>query len=425
MKRFVSLLLLCTAFLLSGQERPWPGDTIYLESTFTGGMNHSGGENSRGPWINLDLSAGSLWRDGGVALQAGLAGATLTSGESAALPMGAIQCFYDWIFLNSLQVQPRLGGGLFLAVPSEEGNIHGVLQSGVNLAVHLHNRHYLKLTGNWNLPLYSGLSPFFTFGLGYGRRETIRIPVQETGLTVRPDNSRFSPDGDGENDFYTMAIHLDHPRSAEGWEINIYDPEEQLFYASSGTGVPPEKFIWNGRSSDGEWVNSAVDYRLELQVTDKAKNRERVSCGLRTDILVLREGDKLKIRIPSIMFSPDSSSLILPGEPEITGNNREILSRLYTIFLKFPEYRIQIEGHANNLISGSDEQRRREEENVLIPLSLNRAESVKEGLVELGIEEERITCLGMGGSVPLFPIEDQQNLWKNRRVEFILLKREP
>jgi len=39
-----------------------------------------------------------------------------------------------------------------------------------------------------------------------------------------------------------------------------------------------------------------------------------------------------------------------------------------------------------------------------------------------GIDEERISVLGLGGSSPIIPFSDKQNRWENRRVEFILLK---
>jgi outer membrane protein OmpA-like peptidoglycan-associated protein len=65
----------------------------------------------------------------------------------------------------------------------------------------------------------------------------------------------------------------------------------------------------------------------------------------------------------------------------------------------------------------------REEKEELAPLSLSRAEAVKNALVALGLKAERISVAGLGGTAPIVPFGDEENRWKNRRVEFILLKK--
>jgi outer membrane protein OmpA-like peptidoglycan-associated protein len=44
-------------------------------------------------------------------------------------------------------------------------------------------------------------------------------------------------------------------------------------------------------------------------------------------------------------------------------------------------------------------------------------------LAGLGIAESRITTEGMGASRPIVPFSDLVNRWKDRRVEFILIKK--
>jgi outer membrane protein OmpA-like peptidoglycan-associated protein len=43
-------------------------------------------------------------------------------------------------------------------------------------------------------------------------------------------------------------------------------------------------------------------------------------------------------------------------------------------------------------------------------------------LVNLGVARSRLSPVGIGGARPLVPYEAHDDWWKNRRVEFILLK---
>ena len=76
------------------------------------------------------------------------------------------------------------------------------------------------------------------------------------------------------------------------------------------------------------------------------------------------------------------------------------------------------------MLYGNPEAAAREQRDVLLPLSAARAEAVKRELVALGVSgTDRITTDGVGGASPVVPFSDEQNRWKNRRVEFILTSR--
>ena len=53
---------------------------------------------------------------------------------------------------------------------------------------------------------------------------------------------------------------------------------------------------------------------------------------------------------------------------------------------------------------------------------MDRAKTVKAALIDYGIKEDKIAVYGIGGANPLVPFSDSENRWKNRRVEFILVK---
>ncbi|HSH13246.1 MAG TPA: OmpA family protein, partial [Desulfurivibrionaceae bacterium] len=64
----------------------------------------------------------------------------------------------------------------------------------------------------------------------------------------------------------------------------------------------------------------------------------------------------------------------------------------------------------------------REENSELIPLSTARAEAVRQKLVEFGVAPARLSVVGRGSSEPVVAFTDAENRWKNRRVEFILIR---
>ena len=59
---------------------------------------------------------------------------------------------------------------------------------------------------------------------------------------------------------------------------------------------------------------------------------------------------------------------------------------------------------------------------MLADLSRERAETVRRELIARGIAPERLLVSGLGGTSPIVPFSDLADRWKNRRVEFILVK---
>lgn len=236
----------------------------------------------------------------------------------------------------------------------------------------------------------------------------------EVKLTVGP--TPFSPDGDGENDLLNIAFTAADPAGIATWTLAVDDPEGYPFTQFSGKEPPATPIAWNGTDLDGNLVEAAQDYPYTLKVRDKLGNTATVTGKIPIDVFVLRDGDKLKIRISSITFAPNTASLVTQ-DPGMTDKNSKILDRVATVLAKFPSYRIRVEGHAVNL-SGTE----REERTELLPLSLARARTVVDALVERGIDRARLDAAGLGGREPLVPHGDVQSRWRNRRVEFVLVR---
>jgi outer membrane protein OmpA-like peptidoglycan-associated protein len=128
----------------------------------------------------------------------------------------------------------------------------------------------------------------------------------------------------------------------------------------------------------------------------------------------------LRIQVPPVFFAPNVS--VLSGlNPDLTVSNDTVMRRIAVMLNRFPNYQIRVEGHANPT-APTPALRDIEHELELIPLSVERGRTVLEYLVTLGVDRNRLASFGLGGSRTVIPYEDRNNWWRNRRVEFILVR---
>jgi len=260
---------------------------------------------------------------------------------------------------------------------------------------------------------------------------TFLCSVTSPQLTVRTAPEYFSPDNDGIDDDLFISLQGNSIVPFTSWSFEIKDPQNgTTFWQTSGKASITERIIWDGRSNTGELVQSAIDYPYTFTVTDSLGMTSTVEGIIPVDVLVIRIGDVLKMQVPAIIFRSDNADFMGKGEdPErgleqsVIDNNLRVLKRIAEILNKFSDYNVVIEGHANNLSGTEQEEISTARGNIpLVPLSEERAETVKDILVSYGVAQNRLSTLGMGGRVPVAARNDRDNWWKNRRVEFILEK---
>ena len=247
-------------------------------------------------------------------------------------------------------------------------------------------------------------------------------------ITVTTSPSLFSPDGDGYNDYLVVGIDVISPSEIYSWHIEIREPNPpyNLFSSWDGLGMPPSELLWDGYSTDGELVQSAMQYHFSIRVTNVYNNFTVYQGTIWIDVLVIREGDILRVIVPAIIFAANRGDFAGLDE-DIIENNDRILTRVAEVLNHFDTYSVLIEGHANPTTPPGTAARTNEERGTardigLQPLSEERARAVQEYLVRLGVERERLSYVGMGGTRTVVEYEDRDNWWKNRRVEFILVR---
>ncbi len=133
------------------------------------------------------------------------------------------------------------------------------------------------------------------------------------------------------------------------------------------------------------------------QTKAKLKELEELNAKQTNRGLVLTLGD--------VLFESGKAAL-LPG-------SKRAIDKLVEFLKDNPDRKVLVEGHTDDVGSATYN----------IDLSLRRAQSVKEALVEKGIDEDRITALGYGEIYPVVSNADAAGRQRNRRVEIVILEK--
>jgi outer membrane protein OmpA-like peptidoglycan-associated protein/flagellar hook assembly protein FlgD len=225
-------------------------------------------------------------------------------------------------------------------------------------------------------------------------------------LSISHSPGLFSPDGDRENDLLKIVPRAKDDTGIKQWRIIVYASSGEPFKIFSGNGPVPEEILWDGLGDNLDIVESAADYTIVLEAVDMAGNKGVSSPDhLEVDVLVLVTERGLKIRISNIEFPF--------GSNEIKHKGKVILDRVFQILQKYENYDILIEGHTDDI--GKEEYN--------LELSERRAKAVQDYLIGRGIRVDRLKYVGMGETVPLYLNDNDEHRRRNRRVEFMLIKK--
>ena len=254
-------------------------------------------------------------------------------------------------------------------------------------------------------------------------------------LSVKTAPEYFSPDNDGVDDDLYIKLSGSTKAKIKSWSFVIRDPKGKDFWKTSGKTQITERIVWDGLSNvqkdsrgNAERVQSAMDYPYEFIVTDNLGMTSKVTGVIPIDVLVIRDGNLLKMAVPSIIFESDAANFQTANaklDAAKVENNIKVLNRIADILKKFKDYKVTIVGHANKITDNPDEEtidNLQEWGRASMPLSKERADAIKAYLTKKGVNAASLSTDGKGGTQPVANPKDKDNNWKNRRVEFILQK---
>jgi outer membrane protein OmpA-like peptidoglycan-associated protein len=154
--------------------------------------------------------------------------------------------------------------------------------------------------------------------------------------------------------------------------------------------------------------NLKADLRAELlRVRTEARSRQAQLYDAMRQLegryaSITQEARGTIVSLADILFDFDKATL----KRDVEFN----LVKVATILNQFPEMRIQVEGHTDNV--GSPEYN--------LDLSRRRAQAVHDFLVTQGVAEDRMTVEGFGMSRPIADNETDEGRAKNRRVDLVI-----
>ncbi len=261
------------------------------------------------------------------------------------------------------------------------------------------------------------------------RYEKMIAEWPEATATITAENKNdFTPDDDGINDLLVMNLRTEYlEEDPESWVVSIYDQKDNEIKRIEGKGRVPSHVDWDGSTETGDLVFSRSEYTARLTVIPSERDRNRLGLEelksedkFKTGILfqVVIPEKQWRIIVNTIYFDPDRATFDKISE-EQRQENFETLDSITKQIFEHGEVEVLVEGYANN-VSNTE----RENVQELIPLSKLRAQTIKNILVSNGLKEEILSSEGRGGLNPIAKWEDRENWWKNRRVEFIVTRKE-
>jgi outer membrane protein OmpA-like peptidoglycan-associated protein len=136
--------------------------------------------------------------------------------------------------------------------------------------------------------------------------------------------------------------------------------------------------------------------------SEKAELRKQLLEQLSTILQTQDSARGLIVNMSDVLFDTGSYTL-KPGA-------REKLAKISGILLAYPSLKIQVEGHTDSV--GGDDYNQR--------LSEQRAQSVREYLVDQTVSADSVTAFGFGKSKPVATNDTPEGRQQNRRVELVV-----
>ena len=210
-------------------------------------------------------------------------------------------------------------------------------------------------------------------------KEILEKPVNESSWI---ENEKKSSGSIEKNDFESGA---NSRRNNSYAEKKIAKNENQTYGAKNH----PQK-----KKDSADEIQSKISAGKNSSSNSKSEKK----------VIVENTAAGIRLTMQNLNFKPDSAEL-LPGE-----NDR--LDQIAQVLKEVPDQMFLVEGHTASVGYEKGEMK----------LSVERANSVANALIQRGIPREKFICKGSGGTKPIADNSTQEGKAKNRRVEITILE---
>ncbi len=210
-------------------------------------------------------------------------------------------------------------------------------------------------------------------------KEILEKPVNESSWIESEKKSSGSIE---KNDFESGA---NSRRNSSYAEKKIAKNENQTY----GTKNHPQK-----KKDSADEIQSKISAGKNSSSNSKSEKK----------VIVENTAAGIRLTMQNLNFKPDSAEL-LPGE-------NERLDQIAQVLKEVPDQMFLVEGHTASVGYEKGEMK----------LSVERANSVANALIQRGIPREKFICKGSGGTKPIADNSTQEGKAKNRRVEITILE---
>lgn len=210
-------------------------------------------------------------------------------------------------------------------------------------------------------------------------KEILEKPVNESSWI---ENEKKSSGSIEKNDFESGA---NSRRNNSYAEKKIAKNENQTYGAKNH----PQK-----KKDSADEIQSKISAGKNSSSNSKSEKK----------VIVENTAAGIRLTMQNLNFKPDSAEL-LPGE-------NERLDQIAQVLKEVPDQMFLVEGHTASVGYEKGEMK----------LSVERANSVANALIQRGIPREKFICKGSGGTKPIADNSTQEGKAKNRRVEIMILE---
>lgn len=173
-------------------------------------------------------------------------------------------------------------------------------------------------------------------------------------------------------------------------------------------------------AKDEQTRNAEMAKEEAEQAKRLAESRaSEVELARREADLAIQQADTLRQQLENLQLRQTESGVVVTlgdvlfetGQSELLASSHSSLEEVVGLLQSEPDKMIRIEGHTDSVGSAQAN----------IELSQQRADAVMASLVELGLNADRVTAVGLGEDFPIASNEDEDGRSRNRRVDVILL----